>query len=478
MYWRMYSGHNCTNYAAYRMVHSGLPNVRPWSGGGNATLWGGSSPDLTDSVPRVGAVAWWRANSGPAGSVGHVAYVEQVVSADEIIVSQDSWGGDFSWARITRSDGMWPSGFIHFNDVTLTNTARPTVSGTLKVGARLTASPGTWTPSGATYSYEWRAAGVAIPNATGSRFRLTLAQKGKRISVRTTATKLGYPTTAAVSAWTTRVAPGQISNIAKPTITGEAKVDSTLTASPGTWTPTPSSLAYQWSAAGTPIAGATGPTLTPGPELVDKALSVTVMAAKDGYADVSATSSSTEPVAPGTFTVTGAPALTGIPELGETLTLDPGSFAPAGAEVSVRWLRGGALIAGSSGTTYVLTKDDLGRHLRAQVKVTKPGYTSLTERTGTTWLIRSVSTLKVVTHPDTGRLTVDVSVTATGVDPVPGTVVVRSDGKVVKQVTLRSGVATINFRGLPRGHVSFDFRYLGSDTTTATSWLTRTVWIK
>ncbi len=70
MYWRMYSGHNCTNYAAYRMVQSGLPNQRPWSGGGNATYWGTSMPRITDDVPAVGAVAWWKANTGPAGSAG------------------------------------------------------------------------------------------------------------------------------------------------------------------------------------------------------------------------------------------------------------------------------------------------------------------------------------------------------------------------------------------------------------------------
>ena len=102
MFWRMYAGHNCTNYAAYRMVRSGMPNVRPWSGPGNAEYWGTSVPNLTDSVPRVGAIAWWRANAGPAGSSGHVAYIQRVVSANEIVVSQDSWGGDFSWASITR----------------------------------------------------------------------------------------------------------------------------------------------------------------------------------------------------------------------------------------------------------------------------------------------------------------------------------------------------------------------------------------
>ena len=96
MYWRMYAGHNCTNYVAYRMVKSGLPNMRPWTGSGNAMYWGVSMPRITDAVPSVGAVAWWEANvKGASGSAGHVAYVERVVSADEIIVSQDIWGGDF-----------------------------------------------------------------------------------------------------------------------------------------------------------------------------------------------------------------------------------------------------------------------------------------------------------------------------------------------------------------------------------------------
>ena len=168
MYWRMYAGHNCTNYAAYRMVQSGLPNSRPWDGAGNATYWGTSMADITDGVPAVGSVAWWRAGVYPAGSAGHVAYVERVVSPDTIIVSQDSWGGDFSWARITRGSRGWPSGFIHFNDVPLTNTAQPTVDGLAKVGSTLTSSPGTWSPT-ADVSYQWRAGGLDVPGATGPR---------------------------------------------------------------------------------------------------------------------------------------------------------------------------------------------------------------------------------------------------------------------------------------------------------------------
>ena len=92
MYWRMYSGHNCTNYVAYRMIQSGMSTARPWDGGGNATYWGSHMSSITDQTPAVGSVAWWKAGVYPAGSAGHVAYVEQVVSPEEIIVSQDSWG--------------------------------------------------------------------------------------------------------------------------------------------------------------------------------------------------------------------------------------------------------------------------------------------------------------------------------------------------------------------------------------------------
>ncbi|MDX6302690.1 MAG: hypothetical protein QOF53_3904, partial [Nocardioidaceae bacterium] len=173
MWWRMYAGHNCTNYVAYRMVRSGLPNARPWSGNGNATNWGVAMKDRTNKVPAVGAVAWWRANARPAGSVGHVAYVERVVSADEIVVSQDSWGGDFSWARIRRAGGSWPSGFIHLNDVKLLNRARPAVRGVLRVGSRLTATGGRWRPSAVALGYQWQANGHDLPGATTAGLLVT-----------------------------------------------------------------------------------------------------------------------------------------------------------------------------------------------------------------------------------------------------------------------------------------------------------------
>jgi surface antigen len=137
-YWRMSPGHNCTNYVAYRMIKNGATKTRPWSSTGNAYNWGAANPSKRDLTPVVGAVAWWKARVKGAGSLGHVAYVERVVSADEIVISEDNWGGNFSWRRVKRSSG-WPSGFVHFADAGVgsprgvVNSVKSTASGKLSV---------------------------------------------------------------------------------------------------------------------------------------------------------------------------------------------------------------------------------------------------------------------------------------------------------------------------------------------------------
>ncbi|MCW2782612.1 MAG: domain containing protein [Marmoricola sp.] len=477
MFWRMYTGHNCTNYAAYRMVKSGLANTRPWTGGsGNASYWGVGMSSITNATPAVGAVAWWKANVPGAGSAGHVAYVEQVISATEVVVSQDSWGGDFAWTRLVKGSSGWPSGFIHFNDVPLTNTALPAVTGTAKVGSVLTSSSGTWTPSAPTIKYQWLAGGVAISGATSSTLTLQLAQQDKPITVRVTASKTGYPTRAVTSAATTAVEPGSITNSAPPAISGTPKVDSTLEVSSGQWKPTPATVTYQWTANGAPIPGAKAATLTADPSLVGKALAVTVTAAKTGYTPVAVTSKPTTSIAAGTFAATPS-TITGTPRTGQTLTLHRGRVTPAGGAVAVQWLRGGVAVPGASGSTYQLTAADLGSRIGARLTVTRAGYTTLTSRTPVTWAIKSVPRLKVLTTPGHRRVRFTVTLTASGVSPVSGTVQVRSRGKLLKVLTLRKGTATATITRLAKGSRTFTIRYLASPTVLAAA-LTRSVRIR
>ena len=466
MWWRMYSGHNCTNYAAYRVIKAGLPNTRPWTGSGNASNWGPANPKIRDGVPAVGAIAWWAAYDPPAGSSGHVAYVEKVVSDNEIIISQDSWGGDFSWARITRTGGRWPTGFLHFKDVGLANTTVPTVSGTARVGSTLTATGATWTPAATTVTYQWRADGQNIPQATSSTLVLGLAQEGRRISVVVTGRAAGFPASAVESAPTAAVEPGEITNTVAPAILGEPRVDSTLTATPGEWSPAPTTLAYRWFANGRPIPAATTPTLTPVPELLGKKITVRVTARKEGYDAVRTRAPRLAPVAPGTFTVLQPPVVSGATLPGETLTLDPGSYTPAGAdELAIAWLRDGAPVDGVTGTTYPLTTTDLGTSLTAEVTLARPGYETLAARAAATAPVKALPQVGVEVVRGIHRLRLAITVTASGVSPVTGGLVVSRGRTLIAETTLRrGGRARVLLPELRPGVRTIRVRYLGSET--------------
>jgi len=67
----------------------------------------------------------------------------------------------------------------------------PRITGTLRVGATLTASPGTWSPAGVTLSYQWLRNGAPIAGATGTTYRLVSADWLRSISVRVTGTLPG-----------------------------------------------------------------------------------------------------------------------------------------------------------------------------------------------------------------------------------------------------------------------------------------------
>lgn len=121
----------------------------------------------------------------------------------------------------------------------------PTISGTKAVGYTLTANPGTWGPAPVALAYQWFRSGATISGATASTYKLTSTDVGKTITVRVTGSKSGYMTVAKTSAATAAVL-NVFTTAPAPTITGTKKVGYTLTANPGTWSPTPSSYTYQW----------------------------------------------------------------------------------------------------------------------------------------------------------------------------------------------------------------------------------------
>ena len=87
-----------------------------------------------------------------------------------------------------------------------TTTPKPKVTGTAKVGKKLTSAAGTWSPKYSKLTYQWKANGVAISRATTRFHTITKAEAGKRITVTTTATKTGYTPVVLTSASTAKVA--------------------------------------------------------------------------------------------------------------------------------------------------------------------------------------------------------------------------------------------------------------------------------
>jgi 5'-nucleotidase len=185
----------------------------------------------------------------------------------------------------------------------LVNTVKPAITGTAEVGQELTASQGTWDPAATSATYRWLADGEPIDGATAATFTVTTAQLGKAITVEVTASAAGYDDGVATSDPTAPVAKGTFTTQPTPTISGTVRVGRTLTATAGTWAPTPASLAYQWYTDAQPIAGATGATLKLKGSLGGRRITVAVTAKAPGYADATVVSAQTAPVAKGAVTM-------------------------------------------------------------------------------------------------------------------------------------------------------------------------------
>jgi serine protease len=81
-----------------------------------------------------------------------------------------------------------------------TKSSSPSVRGTFKVGHKLSASAGTWSPTSTRTTYQWLRNGKKISGATGIQRKLTHKDKGKKISVKVTVRASGYTTQSATSA--------------------------------------------------------------------------------------------------------------------------------------------------------------------------------------------------------------------------------------------------------------------------------------
>jgi surface antigen len=251
--------------------------------------------------------------------------------------------------------------------------AKPAVSGTARVGKKLTAKTAAWRTSGVTLSYTWRRDGKKIKAATASSYTLTADDLGKRISVKVTGARSGYASASKTSVETAKVAVGILSATPKPTISGTARVGEKLTATAGSWKPSKVTLSYSWTRDGVPIAGATKSSYVLKVEDLGAKIGVKVTGSKAGFTAVSTTATPTAKVRIGRFDAP-TPTVSGRESVLATLTVDPGKWTPKDAALTVQWLRDGIDIAGAMGVEYVLTADDLDAEIGVKVTGTKEGF--------------------------------------------------------------------------------------------------------
>ena len=254
------------------------------------------------------------------------------------------------------------------------NSAPPNMRGTTKAGFTLTASNGSWSPAPSAFTYQWYRSGVPISGARAATYKLTGADAGKKVAVSVTVSLAGYTTASRTSPSSVTIAAGSFSNTSVPKITGTAKAGYTLTASKGTWTPTPSSYLFQWYRSGVPISGARTATYKLTGADTGKKISIRVTVAATGYTTASATSALTAPIAAGSFLNTAPPKITGTAKVASTLTASKGTWTPTPSSYLWQWLRNGAAIAGATAATYRPVAPDVGKRLTVRITARATGY--------------------------------------------------------------------------------------------------------
>ena len=277
-------------------------------------------------------------------------------------------------------------------------TGAPAITGTAQVGETLTAdTSGIADTDGldnVSFSYQWVAndgtSDSDISGGTDSTYTLVAADEGRTVKVKVAFTDDAGNEESLTSATTGTVAAAPSPNnsaTGAPAITGTAQVGETLTADTSGIADadglTNVSYSYQWirhyGGTDTNISGATDSSYTLVNADEGGTIRVRVSFTDDADNGETLTSPATAAVdAAPNSPATGAPAIAGTAQVGETLTADTSGIGDSdgltNASYSYQWVRNDSTtdtdITGATASTYTLADDDEGKTIRVRVSFT------------------------------------------------------------------------------------------------------------
>ena len=337
-----------------------------------------ASPGSWTNSPSSYAYQWQRCSASCSNISGATASTYTVQSADvsdtiKVVVTATNAGGSASATSAQTGVVSAPSAPVAAFTFSPTS---PAVGQTVNfngTGSSCSATPCT---------YLWNHGAGTTTFGTAATATYAYQYTGLKTPTLTVTDALGRTSTIEhdITVSTSTAAP---SNSSSPTISGTPQQGDTLTASPGSWTNSPTSYAYQWQkcASGTcqNISGATSGSYTLQSSDVGSAIDVVVTATNAGGSG-SATSTQTAVVsAPSSTaapTISGsAPTISGSAVQGQTLTVSNGTWTNSPASYAYQWQHCPLTapcsnISGATSSSYTPVAGDQGDNLVAVVTAT------------------------------------------------------------------------------------------------------------
>jgi hypothetical protein len=273
------------------------------------------------------------------------------------------------------------------------SSAPPVVAFVIQQGRQLTGAVGSWSGSGTIkYHYQWHRCDTAgahcksISGATGRTYTLVAKDVGRTVGFGVRATDK----TGTRKAYASLVGPvagpkAKLVSTGQPTVVGAPEEGQTLQVSAGSWSPTPTTIEYQWQRCNPngrlckPLPGATASTYTVTAADTGHGL-LAVVHATAGAASQDAVSVATPSavVAQATGPLSGGlPTVTGMGKQGKQLTGSTGIWSGSGViGYGYQWYRCDALgahcksVHGATKPTYTLAAKDVGQTLGFAVHAT------------------------------------------------------------------------------------------------------------